>query len=278
MPAHLVFERGAMKKVAAIVLAGLAVCGCSWEPEVGGTFRIVSYNIRHGQSMEGKLDIEGVGRRIRGLAPRFAGIQEVDMRTTRVHGADTCAILARATGLHATFAKAMAFRGGEYGNVLLSREVPLSVRRIPLPGAEPRVLLLCEFADCWAGTMHLAADSDRSRIESCGPVAEAVRACGDKPVFLTGDWNASPGSAALTELRKFLTVISDERGATFHRGKDTQAKDLSDLKRCIDYIAVDAAHRAAYDVLDAHTVPDYVGSDHMPIVVEVRESVAPAMK
>lgn len=253
-------------RIAAVVLTGLALCGCSLHD--GEPFRIVSYNIRHGKSMSGELDIEGVGRRIRDLSPRFAGIQEVDMRTDRVGGADTCEILERATGLHATFAKAIDLGGGAYGNALLSREVPLNVRRIPLPGAEPRVLLLCEFPDCWVGTMHLAVDSPEARAASLPIVEEALTSCGGKAVFLTGDWNASPDSAVLAGLRKFLSVVSDERGATFHGG-NTSPEYLSDPKNCIDYIAVDSAHRGMYGVTNAHTVPDYSSSDHAPIVVDV---------
>jgi len=250
----------------AVVLTGLALCGCS--PRGGEPFRIVSYNIRHGQNMDGMLDIEGVGRRIKSISPRFAGIQEVDMRTDRVGGANMCEILERATGLHATFAKAIDFGGGGYGNALLSREVPSGVRRIPLPGAEPRVLLLCEFPDCWVGTMHLAVDSPEARAASLPIVAEALKSCGGKPVFLTGDWNASPDSDVLAGLRKFLSVVSDDRGATFHGG-NTSPEYLSDPKHCIDYIAIDSAHRGMYEVTNAHTVPDYSSSDHAPIVVDV---------
>ena len=58
--------------------------------------------------------------------------------------------------MHATFAQALPYQGGGYGVAVLSREKPLSVFKTPLPGAEPRVLLLCEFKDCWFGTTHLS--------------------------------------------------------------------------------------------------------------------------
>ena len=160
-------------------------------------FAIVSYNIRHGENLDGKLEPGAPGCVVMRDNPRFVGLQEVDQLTTRVGGADTCAVIAETTGLHATFARAIEFAGGEYGNALLSRERPLHVRCFPLPGAEPRVLLLCEFKDCWVGVTHLAEDSDGARIQSIGIIRDAVAACCDKPVFLMGDWNASPDSIVL---------------------------------------------------------------------------------
>lgn len=251
-----------------LALAAAAFGGCVSVLSDGGSFRIMSYNIRHGEGMDGRLDIERIGRRIAEASPRFAGLQEVDMKTARVGGADTCAVLERTTGLHATFARAIAYGGGEYGNALLSREAPKAVRRIPLPGCEPRVLLLCEFDDCWVGVMHLDVRSPEAHMSSLSVIEAAVAACGPKPVFLTGDWNASPDSPVLDGMRKFATVLSDERGATFHNG-NTDAAWLGNAKYCIDYIAVDSAHRADYGVCGARTVPDFRSSDHSPIVVEV---------
>lgn len=260
-----------MKMMRWLPLALVAVLsGCLSVPPSGGegSFKIVSYNIRHGEAMDGTLELRNAGWRINGEHPRFAGLQEVDQKTSRVKGQDTCAVLEKTTGLHATFAKAIDFAGGEYGNALLSREEPLSVRRIPLPGAEPRVLLLCEFDDCWVGVTHLAVDSEENRLGSIAAIEKAVADCGTKPVFLMGDWNSMPESAVLKGLKRFLTVVSDESGATFHGGK-SDPTELANRDHCIDYIAVDTAHRGDYAVRGRRTIPDTYNSDHMPIVVEI---------
>ncbi len=252
-----------------LIAAGVNCAPLGGKPaETDGSFKIMSYNIRHGEAMDGKLELRNVGWRIAGERPRFAGLQEVDQKTVRVGGRDTCAVLAETTGMRATFAKAIEFGGGEYGNALLSREKPLAVRRVPLPGQEPRVLLLCEFEDCWAGVTHLAVDSEAARLGSIAAIREAVAACGAKPVFLMGDWNARPDSKVLAGLREFLTVVSDESAATFHGGK-TDPAELANRGRCIDYIAVDTAHRGGYAVRGRRTIPDHYNSDHMPIVVAV---------
>ncbi len=234
----------------------------------GRAFAIVSYNIRHGENLDGTLEIGAPGAVVMKENPRFVGLQEVDQLTTRVGGADTCAVIAETTGLHATFARAIDFAGGEYGNALFSREAPLNVRRVPLPGAEPRVLLLCEFADCWVGVTHFAVDSDEARVKSIGIVRDAVAACGDKPVFLMGDWNAAPDSEVLAGMRGFMTILSDEKTCTCH-GKKFDPARLHDASRCIDYIAIDTAHAGNYVLRDRHVIEERHVSDHAPQMIEV---------
>ena len=235
------------------------------------TFSIISYNICHGENLDGIIDLGAAGRVVRRETPRFVGLQEVDQLTTRVGGADTCAIMSETTGLHATFAKAFDYAGGEYGNALLSRETPLNVRSIPLPGAEPRVLLLCEFDDCWVGVTHLAVDSDEARLQSIDIIRNAVEACGDKPVFLMGDWNASPDSEVLSGMRGFMTMLSDENTATLH-GLDFDPSKSHNAAHCIDYIAVDTAHLGNYVLLDRHVIEERHVSDHAPQMIEVAPS------
>ena len=253
-----------MNRIRIIVAAAIAAVavGCVTAPgQRVGAFRMVSYNIHHGKGMDEKLSVWRVGCAVLSESPRFAGIQEVDRKTERVKGADSCRTLEKVTGMHATFAKTIDLQGGEYGIAVLSREVPLNVRRIPLPGGEPRMLLLCEFEDCWFGTTHLAVDSEEARTRSVEIIREAVADCGGKPVFLTGDWNAKPDSVVLAGLREFLTVLSGEDVATCGQN-------------CIDYVAVDSAHRGEYTVRGRRVVENRTASDHMPVVVEVEPFAA----
>ena len=170
--------------------------------------------------------------------PDFAGLQELDVNAHRSGRVDQPAELARLTGMHATFAKAIDLpTGGEYGVAVLSREKPLSVVRKPLPGPEPRVLLLCEFTNCWFGTTHfdsgtVPGDPAPAHIMSVPIVSNAVARCAAaKPVFLTGDWNAVPQSPLAERMRGFLTTLND-----------TSKPTNGNLRRCIDYVTVDSAH------------------------------------
>ena len=174
-------------------------------------------------------------------------------------------------GMQATFAKAIDYRGGEYGNAVLSREKPLSVARIPLPGMEPRGLLMCEFADCWFFATHLDSrvvpgDTEPANVRAVSVIRQAATArAKTKPVFLAGDWNARPDSKMVAAAREFLTVLSPVHGRTSHGFRKHDPRN----GHCIDYITVDCAHTGDFTVKEAHIIPDAVASDHYPVVVTV---------
>ncbi len=232
-------------------------------------FGIMSFNIRHGQGMDGQVDLERTAAAIKREKPRFAGLSEVDRRTKRTGGVNQAKTLATLTGMHSTFGRAIDLQGGQYGVALLSLDKPFGSRQVPLPGKEPRTLLLVEFPDCVVGVTHLSVSADKERRESVDLIKAAI-AGEKKPVFLMGDWNARPKSDVLTAMRSFLTVVSDETGRTFHGRKvDGPA---AEQEYCIDYIAIDSAHAPKWRVSSRKTVPDVITSDHKPIVAVI-ESV-----
>ena len=243
----------------ALVLAAVAILKVD-----AGNITLMSYNIRHCRGRDGKVDIQRTADAIRREAPDFAGLNEVDSCVRRSGGVDEPVELGRRLGLHATFAEAIPYQGGCYGNAVLSREKPIAVERIPLPGREPRVLLLCEFTNFWFGTAHLSWRRDG--IDSARIIQRIVaEKSGSKPVFLTGDWNANPGSEVLCAMKRFMTLVSSERGRTFTAFKE-HAPDSEDVA---DYIAVDSAHAVSVKVKETHATPDAVTSDHNPVVATV---------
>ena len=234
-------------------------------------FRVMSFNIRHCKGTDNKLDVGRVAAAIKGQSPDYVCLQEVDVRTKRSAKVDQAAKLAELTGMKSTFAKAIKFEGGEYGVAMLSHEKPLNVSRIALPGKEPRMLLVCEFKDFSVATAHLSVGGVKEREKSIPIIKNAFAKASAKPVFFTGDWNATPDSAVLKELGSFLTILSPQKGVcTFHGSgaKDPKAK-LKDY--CIDYIAVDTAHAKDFKVKNAKVVEDRKSSDHAPLVVTLRK-------
>ena len=85
------------------------------------TVRVLTYNIHHGEGRDGELDLPRLGRVITSVQPDLVALQEVDVGTSRVGGVDQLAELARLTGMHAQFGKAMDYMGGGYGVAVLSR-------------------------------------------------------------------------------------------------------------------------------------------------------------
>ena len=236
-------------------------------------FKIMSFNIRHGKTLKNQVNLAASASVIKKESPRFVGLQEVDLNTRRIAGVDVRDVFEKTTGMHFTFAKAINLQGGQYGVALLSKEKPMNVRTIPLGGAEPRVILMCEFADCWVGTFHFAHvfKDEKSRVDSIAVVRKVVEDFSKKkPVFMTGDWNALPNSDTITSFRKFMVVLNNPREATFHGSG-------GNVSKCIDYVALDRSHRAKYIVRGRRVVEDRQTSDHAPVIVQV-EAAAKAKK
>ena len=259
-----------------IVSAALCAClavGCSAEKASQGDpashdMKLMSYNVMHCAGIDGKVDIARTAAVIKRENPRFAGLQELDCKSAkRSFGVDQPAELGRLTGMHATFGPAIDLQGGKYGVAMLSRDKPLSSRQIPLPGKEPRTLLLVDFPDCTVGVTHLSVSAEAERTESVALIRQAVGPKPKKPVFIMGDWNARPQSEVLASMRKFMTVISDETGRTYH-GKPAQGPE-KEQEYCIDYIAIDSAHAPRWKVSGRKTIADETTSDHKPITVTV---------
>ena len=252
------------------IAAAISICCVSCrnaERVQSAPVRVMSYNVRHCCGSDQKVDIDRTVAAILREKPDFAGIQELDCRSPkRSGGVDQPAELGRLTGMHATFAAAVPYpNNGGYGVAVLSKEKPLSVVKLPLPGREPRILLLCEFKDFWFGTTHLALQST-NRVKSVEIIRKAVEErSSKKPVLLTGDWNASPESDTLVGFKKFMTVLSKERRRTFHGFKPYKPGS----ERCIDYIAVSSSSASGFEVKDSYVVEDTVTSDHFPIVTAV---------
>ena len=256
-------DKGIWRRVAllgAAVVAALAGPSLAEESEV---FRIMSYNVKHGEGMDGRLDLARTADVVRRTNPTYAGLQEIDQKTRRIAGTNTCQLLSARCGMHATFGRAMPYQGGEYGNAILAREEPLSVKTYPLlppPSLkrglrEPRVLVMCEFPDFWVGTMHLNGEPSAVPL-----VRRAVKDCAaTKPVFVTGDWNARPESAVLQQMKEFVTILSPTNRPTVNNGTS-----------CIDYVAVDTAHAKDFEVVAADVIQELVASDHRPIYVDFK--------
>ena len=257
-------------KIFTTAAAMAAICGCSYdgsETDRGAQMRIMSYNVHHCEGGDKRVDYGRVAGVIKRENLDYVGVQELDCKAQRTEGVDQAEKLGALTGMHVTYAAAIPLQGGSYGVALLSREKPLSVIRKPLPGKEPRVLLLCEFADRWVGTTHLALQEE-NQVEAAkiirGVIAENK---GKKTVFMTGDWNAEPKSQTLAEFSRFMKILSAEKGRTYF-GFKTHAPES---EYCIDYIAVDKRGAGKFAVRETYVVPDVVTSDHCPVVAVVEK-------
>ena len=146
------------------ILLPAAVCGlllgaCTQRQT---TLKFMSYNIRNGRGIDNVQDLGRVAEIINRTAPDIVALQELDSVTGRMAGRFIPGELGEMTGMHARFCRAIDYDGGAYGVGLLSRDEPLAVRRIPLPGRkESRVLFVAEFPDYVVCVTHLSLTPHR---------------------------------------------------------------------------------------------------------------------
>lgn len=225
------------------------------------TLRLMTYNIRHGAGMDDVIDLDRQAAVIQGATPDVVGLQEVDSCVKRSGYIPQAAVLGQKTGMYATFGGAIPLTGGKYGVAILSKEQPLSVRNIPLPGVEKRTLLVCEFQEFVFASTHLDLN-DSCRMASM-PIILEEAARWEKPFFICGDWNDKPNSTFITKLKKsllFLNNITDNT-ANYTFPADTP-------NRIIDYIA--SYGRVVKSIRKRQVINEPKASDHRPVLVEVR--------
>jgi len=97
------------------------------------SLRILTYNIRHGENMQNKIDLKAISNVIQENNPDFVALQEVDDKTNRTGGVDQLAYLADSTKMFYFFSPHREFDGGLYGNGILSKWPIVINYSLPLP-------------------------------------------------------------------------------------------------------------------------------------------------
>ena len=247
-------KRTLLFAVALIVGIFCAIWFC--KPNEDLEVKIMSYNVRHCAGMDWVVDYDRTVEVILKQMPDVVALQELDSMTGRSGRKYQLEELANRTNYNPIFGKAIDYDGGGYGVGILTKEQPLSIKRIPLPGDEPRVLLLVELKDYVIACTHLDLEEDARLASIPLIINEAER--WQKPFILAGDWNDYPNSQVLQELKKYFTINS-ENSPTFPADEPTE---------CIDYVATFNSHSAK--TLESVVIEEKETSDHRPLAVRLR--------
>jgi endonuclease/exonuclease/phosphatase family metal-dependent hydrolase len=197
--------------------------------------------------------------------PDLVALQELDRGAKRTGVADQPAALARLTGMHVEFAKAIDFQGGAYGLAVLSRFPIKSSKVNPLPGKKGQEARIVQEVRVEPGSglpgltflnTHFQHDDAATRTEQAAKVNELF-AKADGALILAGDLNATPESEAMTSLAKAWTPATP-----FDRGLKTFPADSP--KHQIDYVLFRPADR--FRVVEAKVLEEKVASDHRPVL------------
>ena len=237
-----------MKKsiVLTILLIGLAISAHS-------QVKVMSYNVRHCAGMDLVVDYDRTAEVIAKQQPDVVALQELDSMTGRSGQHYQLGELALRTQYHPVFGSAIDYDGGKYGVGILTREQPLSVKRIPLPGEEPRVLLVVETKDFVLACTHLDLEEE-ARLASVPLIVEEAQRW-QKPFILAGDWNDTLDSPLLQAMTKYFTLLSG----------NAPTYPADQPQECIDHIAV--FNTNAVEALESIVIDEPVASDHRPLVV-----------
>ena len=245
-----------MKKNLLFIFAALFI----FSAQAQNTLKLMSYNIKNANGMDNVCNFQRIANVINNTSPDVVAIQEVDSMTNRSGQKYVLGEIAERTQMHGYFAPAIDYDGGKYGIGLLTKQVPLRLQSLPLPGREEaRTLILAEFADyiyCYTH-MSLTADDRMKSLE----LVKAFTSSSTKPLFLAGDMNAEPESGFIKELQKDFQILSNPKQHTF---------PAPDPKETIDYIATLKQNAKGFAVISAKVINEPMASDHRPILVELR--------
>jgi endonuclease/exonuclease/phosphatase family metal-dependent hydrolase len=225
---------------------------------------VLSYNIHHGEGIDGKLDLRRIAGVIRSVSPDIVALQEVDRRTARTDRVDQPAELARLTEMEVVFEKNIDYQGGQYGNAVLSNVPVARHENIHLPrldNGEQRGVLMVELQpETMARPVLLLAThldhrpDDRERFASAEQINRTVEKHAGIPAILAGDLNDTRGSRVLKKFEECWTVAGTEELPTIPVGEPT---------RQIDFILY--RPRDDWRVVEVRVLDEAIASDHRAV-------------
>lgn len=231
--------------------------------------RVMTYNIHHCNppSAGTKIDIEAIARVITNEKPDFVALQEVDVNTERSgKGLHQAKELARLTGMHYFFSKAIDHQGGDYGVAVLSRFPILDSTRSILPidstiGGETRTIaaITVEVAKgkkvIFAST-HLDL-KEPNRLAQSELIINLFKES-TLPVILAGDFNAQPDSKVIGLFDQNFTRSCLDCKPTI---------PVKNPNRVIDFIMFKPG--STFKSLSTRVIDEQYASDHLPVVAEL---------
>ena len=259
-------------------LVGLVACPAL--AELPAEIRVVTYNIHHGEGVDGKFDLERIAKLLKAEKPDIVALQEVDQKTRRSGGVDQPAELARLTGMKVIFGRNIDFEGGGYGTAVLTNLPVRSSESVKLKSyypptkenAEQRGVQVVELGDkdepgiVFMGTHLDYRQPEDERMNSALTINELARKRPNEPAIIAGDFNAMPDSAAIHEFEKEWTIAGGSGEAKQSEPMLTFPAEKPD--RRIDYVMYRPANR--WKVVEVRVLDEPVASDHRPVLTVLR--------
>lgn len=253
-----------------LLLAGsLGFSAC--DTEETANLSIMSYNIRHGEGMDGILDLSRAAAIIKAQAPDLCGLQEIDHYCSRTDSVGQTELLAQLTAMQGTFGKFMDYQGGEYGMATLSAKPLISTKVLQLPDGiyEPRSSIIHEVQlakDCNIvfANVHFDwindAEGAASRLNQAKALVAYIDTM-DKAVIITGDFNCTPDSPTM----QFFY----DNGFEFATKGEDNLSFQGDDKGEIDHVIFRSTASQKIKVKSIKLLEEPIVSDHRPLIAEL---------
>ncbi len=260
-----------LKKVlVACVLILLAISEVRAAEEPNTTFRVMTYNIHHGEGLDRKVDLERIADLIKQQKADIVAFQEVDKGVERTAKRDLPAEFAKLTGMTCIFSNNYHFQGGEYGNAVLTR-FPITswtntYYKMLRPGEQRGILQLTlqvQGRELVFFDTHIDNRGDDSeRVIYVDQINGLLPLYAGKPLMVCGDFNDTPASRTYEKVATNFTdawkAVGEGDGFSFPSERPRRRIDFLWILKGSPIKPVKA------------WVPVSEASDHRPVVAEFR--------
>lgn len=225
--------------------------------------RIMSYNIHHGISRDGKLDINNIAKVIRESGAQVVGLQEVDNRFVRTFFRDQAKELAEKLDMYYYFGENFTLFGAGYGNAVLSKFPIVSASNLQLDSkGEQRGVVSARIDIHGKEVNFLVTHLSLNRSIRDTQLQQIRKYIGllEDEVILVGDFNSTPEAGEIMYMERELKEAAKELGKenlyTFVGRDGTRGR--------IDYIFLSPE----ITVSDVYAI-EADASDHLPLVADI---------
>lgn len=253
-----------------VQVIGNVAYGLTNPPSKKKTLRVMTYNIHYCNppSAGNRIEINAIAKVIVKEKPDLVALQEVDVNTERSgKGINQAQELAKQTGMHFFFSKAIDHQGGDYGVAVLSRFPILDSARFILPidpaiGGETRTIAAIT-VEVEKGKKIIFA-STHLDLKEPNRISQAeliVRHFGDSkwPMILGGDFNAVPDSPVMRFLDQHFSRSCQDCTPTI---------PVVNPNRTIDFILFKPDR--GFKRQTTRVIDEQYASDHLPVVTDLR--------
>jgi endonuclease/exonuclease/phosphatase family metal-dependent hydrolase len=225
--------------------------------EAPASFTVMTFNMHHGEGMDGKVDIIRIAELLQQEKADIIALQEVDRYRLRSGFVDQARELSEMLGMHMVYSPSLTYKVGQYGMAVLSRYPITDSSWAFLPGnLETRSLLMTTVLigsePVHIATTHLGLSGEDRRLQ----LTRVSELLADKkgPLVVVGDFNMEEDAFPVKMDKMSLMDVP--------LGKDSQGTFAGGQR--IDYVFANVQNTGS-----AWTVPT-IFSDHFPVIARFR--------